>query len=159
MYAGAQIFEAIGSSRSHRPLLHGHSVSNRRIGFKEIAEDVLTRHHSRGAPDTAAFAIAATGDHGWSPPLVRALQHAEYAGFADGVRARAPAGPRDLLDFASSRPCRSKKSSRRKTSAGDSSPVRCRWGIVTEAHATLAIAMNRMQARRIRAKGEDPATW
>src|SRR2546426_12368695 len=69
--------------------------------FKEIAEDVLARHQGAGVlPDHGRIRYRRDGeDHGWSPPLVRALQHAEYTGFADGVRARAPAGPRDLLDF------------------------------------------------------------
>src|SRR3989454_8735818 len=71
------------------------------MGFKETAGDVRARHQGAGAlPDHGRVRYRRDGeDHGWSPPLVRALQHAEYAGFADGVRARAPEGPRDLLDF------------------------------------------------------------
>ena len=101
-YAGAQIFEAIGlGSEVMDRCFTGTASVIGGIGFKEIAEDVLARHQRAGAlPDHGRVRYRRDGeDHGWSPPLVRALQHAEYAGFADGVRARAPAGPRDLLDF------------------------------------------------------------
>src|SRR5882724_6714252 len=101
-YAGAQIFEAIGlGSEVMDRCFTGTASVIGGIGFKEIAEDVLARHQRAGAlPDHGRVRYRRDGeDHGWSPPLVRALQHAEYAGFADGVRARAPSGPRDLLDF------------------------------------------------------------
>src|SRR6267378_4442860 len=163
-YAGAQIFEAIGLGPEviDRCFTGTASVIGG-IGFKEIAEDVLTRHHSAGAlPDHGRVRYRRDGeDHGWSPPLVRALQHAEYAGFADGVRARAPAGPRDLLDFHEQTP----------VSLEDVEPaedIRRRFissamslgALSPEAHATLAIAMNRMHARSNSGEGgEDPATW
>src|SRR5207245_3469778 len=38
-------------------------------------------------------------DHGWSPPLVTALQREGYAAFRSKVSARRPAGPRDLLSI------------------------------------------------------------
>src|SRR6266511_1120226 len=120
------------------------------IGFKEIAEDVLARHQRAGAlPDHGRVRYRRDGeDHGWSPPLVRALQHAEYAGFAEGVRGRAPAGPRDLLAFRPQTPLpldevEPAEDIRRRfissaMSLGALSP---------EAHTTLAIAMNRIHAR------------
>ncbi len=163
-YAGAQIFEAIGLGPEviDRCFTGTASVIGG-IGFKEIAEDVLTRHQSVGAlPDHGRVRYRRDGeDHGWSPPLVRALQHGEYAGFADGVRARAAAGPRDLLDFCEQTPVpldevEPAPDIRRRfissaMSLGALSP---------EAHATLAIAMNRMHARSNSGEGgEDPATW
>src|SRR2546426_145408 len=163
-YAGAQIFEAIGLGPEviERCFTGTASVIGG-IGFKEIAEDVLARHQGAGVlPDHGRIRYRRDGeDHGWSPPLVRALQHAESTGFADGGRARAPAGPRDLLDFREQSPVpldevEPAEDIRRRfissaMSLGALSP---------EAHATLAIAMNRMHARSNSGEGgEDPATW
>ena len=165
-YAGAQIFEAIGLGPEviDRCFTGTASVIGG-IGFKEIAEDVLARHHSAGEgalPDHGRVRYRRDGeDHGWSPPLVRALQHAEYAGFADGVRARAPAGPRDLLDF-----CEQPGVPLEEVEPAED--IRRRFissamslgALSPEAHATLAIAMNRMHARSNSGEGgEDPATW
>ena len=163
-YAGAQIFEAIGLGPEviDRCFTGTASVIGG-IGFKEIAEDVLTRHNVAGAlPDHGRVRYRRDGeDHGWSPPLVRALQHAEYAGFADGVRARAPAGPRDLLDFV-------EQPGVPLDEVEPAEDIRRRFissamslgALSPEAHATLAIAMNRMQARSNSGEGgEDPATW
>jgi glutamate synthase (NADPH/NADH) large chain/glutamate synthase (ferredoxin) len=163
-YAGAQIFEAIGLGPEviDRCFTGTASVIGG-VGFKEIAEDVLARHTSAGAlPDHGRVRYRRDGeDHGWSPPLVRALQHAEYAGFADGVRARAPAGPRDLLDFRAQQPVPLEE-------VEPAEDIRRRFissamslgALSPEAHATLAIAMNRMQARSNSGEGgEDPATY
>jgi len=163
-YAGAQIFEAIGLGPAviDRCFTGTASVIGG-IGFKEIAEDVLARHHSAGVlPDHGRVRYRRDGeDHGWSPPLVRALQHGEYAGFVEGTQKRAPAGPRDLLDFRAQTPVpldevEPAEDIRRRfissaMSLGALSP---------EAHATLAIAMNRMHARSNSGEGgEDPATY
>jgi glutamate synthase domain-containing protein 2 len=133
------------------------------IGFKELAEDVLTRHNGSGVlPDHGRVRYRRDGeDHGWSPPLVRSLQDGEYTAFADRARARPPAGPRDLLDFRVQTPVpldevEPAQDIRRRfissaMSLGALSP---------EAHATLAIAMNRMHARSNSGEGgEDPATY
>jgi glutamate synthase (ferredoxin) len=163
-YAGAQIFEAIGLGQEvmDRCFTGTASVIGG-IGFKEIAEDVLQRHHSSGAlPDHGRVRYRRDGeDHGWSPPLVRALQHGEYAGFDERARARAPAGPRDLLDFHEQSPVPLEEVERAED-------IRRRFicsamslgALSPEAHATLAIAMNRMQARSNSGEGgEDPATY
>ena len=163
-YAGAQIFEAIGLGPEviERCFTGTASVIGG-IGFKEIAEDVLARHQGAGVlPDHGRIRYRRDGeDHGWSPPLVRALQHAEYTGFADGVRARAPAGPRDLLDFREQAPVPldevepAEEIRRRFISSAMSLGA-----LSPEAHATLAIAMNRMHARSNSGEGgEDPTTW
>ena len=163
-YAGAQIFEAIGLGPAviDRCFTGTASVIGG-IGFTEIAEDVLARHNGSGVlPDHGRVRYRRDGeDHGWSPPLVRALQHGEYAGFVEGTQKRAPAGPRDLLDFRAQTPVpldevEPAEDIRRRfissaMSLGALSP---------EAHATLAIAMNRMHARSNSGEGgEDPATY
>jgi len=169
-YAGAQIFEAIGlGPEVIERCFTGTASIIGGIGFNEIAEDVLARHRvALGSspppplPDHGRVRYRRDGeDHGWSPPLVRAVQHGEYAGFAEGTRARAPAGPRDLLDFKAGTPIplaqvEPVEDIRRRfissaMSLGALSP---------EAHTTLAIAMNRIHARSNSGEGgEDPATY
>ena len=169
-YAGAQIFEAIGlGPEVIERCFTGTASIIGGIGFKEIAEDVLARHSvALGSspppplPDHGRVRYRRDGeDHGWSPPLVRALQHGEYAGFVEGTRARPPAGPRDLLDFKAGTPIplaqvEPVEDIRRRfissaMSLGALSP---------EAHTTLAIAMNRIHARSNSGEGgEDPATY
>ncbi|HEX9217380.1 MAG TPA: glutamate synthase large subunit, partial [Gemmatimonadales bacterium] len=163
-YAGAQIFEAIGLGQEviDRCLTGTASIIGG-IGFKEIAEDVLKRHHSAGVlPDHGRVRYRRDGeDHGWSPPLVRALQDGDHMAFDERVRARAPAGPRDLLDFV-------EQSSIPLTEVEPAEEIRRRFissamslgALSPEAHATLAIAMNRMHARSNSGEGgEDPATY
>src|SRR5206468_982133 len=93
-----------GTTRAPIPMRHaiglGPQIIDRRftgtasviggVGCKEIAEDVLTRHQSAGAlPDHGRVRYRRDGeDHGWSPPVVRALQHGEYTGFVAATRAR-----------------------------------------------------------------------
>jgi glutamate synthase (NADPH/NADH) large chain/glutamate synthase (ferredoxin) len=163
-YAGAQIFEAIGLGREvmDRCFTGTASVIGG-VGFKEIAEDVLTRHQGSGVlPDHGRVRYRREGeDHGWSPPLVRSLQNGEYTAFADRARARAPAGPRDLLDFREQPPVPldevepAEEIRRRFISSAMSLGA-----LSPEAHATLAIAMNRMHARSNSGEGgEDPASY
>ena len=164
-YAGAQIFEAIGLGPAvmDRCFTGTASVIGG-IGFTEIAEDVLTRHSAAlgPLPDHGRVRYRRDGeDHGWSPPLVRALQHGEYTGFVEGTRARAPAGPRDLLDFRAQTPVPleevepAEEIRRRFISSAMSLGA-----LSPEAHTMLAIAMNRMHARSNSGEGgEDPATY
>ncbi|MDP3911478.1 MAG: glutamate synthase large subunit [Gemmatimonadales bacterium] len=168
-YAGAQIFEALGlGPEVMARCFNGTASVIGGIGFTEIAEDVLARQRSAYAdpvpalPDFGRVRYRRDGeDHGWSPPIVRALQTAQYQEFTDRVTARPPAGPRDLLTFRPSSPVsldqvEPVETIRRRfissaMSLGALSP---------EAHATLAIAMNRMNARSNSGEGgEDPATY
>jgi glutamate synthase (ferredoxin) len=169
-YAGAQIFEALGLGAEVIERCFTGTVSViGGIGFREIAEDVLARQRTayadpvpEGLPDFGRVRYRRDGeDHGWSPPIVRALQDARYEEFMDRVTARAPAGPRDLIDFRPQTPVsldhvEPVEAIRRRfissaMSLGALSP---------EAHATLAIAMNRMHARSNSGEGgEDPASY
>jgi glutamate synthase (NADPH/NADH) large chain/glutamate synthase (ferredoxin) len=163
-YSGAQIFEAIGlGSEVIDRCFTGTASVIGGVGFLELAEDVLARHQASGfLPDHGRIRYRRDGeDHGWSPPVVRALQQAEYGGFAERVRARAPAGPRDLLDFHEQTPVPLEE-------VEPAEDIRRRFissamslgALSPEAHATLAIAMNRMQARSNSGEGgEDPATY
>ncbi|HET9383934.1 MAG TPA: glutamate synthase large subunit [Gemmatimonadales bacterium] len=166
-YAGAQIFEALGLGEEVVDCCFSGTASIiGGVGFRELAEDVLARQRTaaEGAalPDHGRVRYRRDGeDHGWSPPLVRALQHGEYAAFTDAVKTRAPGGPRDLLAFQEQVP----------VPLADVEPVediRRRFissamslgALSPEAHETLAIAMNRMHARSNSGEGgEDPATY
>ena len=177
-YAGAQLFDAVGLGGALVDCcLSGTASVIGGIGFAEIAEDVLARHaaaygasgEEHGLPDHGRVRYRKDGeDHGWAPPLVRALQdavHAEsaagYEAFLARVEAREPAGPRDLLAFRPAQPIPLEEVEpveeiRRRfissaMSLGALSP---------EAHATLAIGMNRMGARSNSGEGgEDPASY
>jgi glutamate synthase (ferredoxin) len=177
-YAGAQIFEALGLGPDviDRCFPGTASVLGG-IGFTEIGEDVIARHVAAYAetdpaarlPDQGRIRYRRQGeDHGWAPPLVRALQEAartgdaaSYDAFLARVTAREPAGPRDLVAFRP-RPAvpleevESVEAIRRRffssaMSLGALSP---------EAHGALAIGMNRMGARSNTGEGgEDPARY
>ena len=122
-YCGAQIFEALGLGaevidrcfRDTTSALGG-------LGFEELAEDALTRHRqawtpepSHSVPDHGRIRFRKDGeDHGWSPPIVVALQKAvrgepserggKYREFLSKNGQRQPSGPRDLLTFRESTP-------------------------------------------------------
>ncbi|HEU5261328.1 MAG TPA: glutamate synthase large subunit [Gemmatimonadales bacterium] len=169
-YCGAQIFEALGLGAEVIDRCFTGTVSTiGGIGFTEIAEDVLARHHAAYAdepggvlPDHGRVRYRRDGeDHGWSPPLVTALQRGGYSAFLAKVSARPPAGPRDLLSIRAGTP----------VSADEVEPVeaiRRRFvstamslgALSPEAHATVAIGMNRMGARSNTGEGgEDPDTY
>jgi len=177
-YSGAQIFEALGLGAEVIDRCFTGTVSTiGGIGFAEIAEDVLARQRAAypetetasGLPDHGRVRYRRDGeDHGWSPPLVRAMQAAvaadtpqAYDAFRARVAARLPASPRDLLAFRAVAPIpldevEPAEAIRRRfvstaMSLGALSP---------EAHRTLAIGMNRMGARSNSGEGgEDPDTY
>src|SRR5436309_3138834 len=177
-YCGAQIFEALGLGAEVIDRCFTGTVSTiGGIGFAEIAEDVLARQRAAypetetasGLPDHGRVRYRRDGeDHGWSPPLVRAMQAAvaadtpqAYDAFRARVAARLPASPRDLLALRAVAPIpldevEPAEAIRRRfvstaMSLGALSP---------EAHRTLAIGMNRMGARSNSGEGgEDPDTY
>jgi len=179
-YCGAQIFEVLGLGHEVITTCFAGTASPLGgIGFEEIAEDVLARHHAAHPPEDTAAAGSLPDhgrvrfrkegeDHGWAPPVVVALQQAvkangsdAYGGFLVKQGSRRPAGPRDLLAV---RPgtavpieeVEPVEAIRRRfvssaMSLGALSP---------EAHATLSIAMNRMGARSNSGEGgEDPHSY
>jgi glutamate synthase (ferredoxin) len=178
-YCGAQIFEALGlGAEVIEHCFTGTVSALGGIGFTELAADVLARHAAAYPDDpTRAAVLPDHGrvryrrdgeDHGWSPPVVRALHAAgatadpaAYDAFRARIAARAPASPRDLLTI---RPgaaipldvVEPVEAIRRRfistaMSLGALSP---------EAHRALAIGMNRMGARSNSGEGgEDPATY
>jgi glutamate synthase domain-containing protein 2 len=160
------------------------------VGFREIAEDVLARHASAygetplpALPDEGRVRFRKDGeDHGWAPGIVVALQQAVGSGKAaraalrgDAAAAggggwgtflarnasRAPAGPRDLLAVRAGAAVPldavepAEEIRRRFVSSAMSLGA-----LSPEAHATLAMGMNRMGARSNSGEGgEDPAHY
>ncbi len=177
-YCGGQIFEALGlGAEVIDACFAGTASPIGGIGFAEIAEDVLERHRAAYAPTAQAESLPDHGrvrfrkdgeDHGWAPPTVVALQQAikagtaqAYDGFLEKQAMRRPAGPRDLLAIRPGTPIpldevEPVEAIRRRfissaMSLGALSP---------EAHATLAIAMNRMGAKSNSGEGgEDPHNY
>jgi glutamate synthase (ferredoxin) len=181
-YCGAQIFEVLGLGHEVISTCFAGTASPLGgIGFEEIAEDVLTRHKAAypeetdmpaavsSLPDHGRVRFRKEGeDHGWSPPIVVALQQAvkangsdAYGGFLVKNGSRRPAGPRDLLAVREGVPVPLEE-----VEAAES--IRTRFissamslgALSPEAHATLSIAMNRMGARSNSGEGgEDPHTY
>jgi glutamate synthase (ferredoxin) len=177
-YHAAQIFEVLGLGAEVVEHCFDGTVSLiGGLGFAELAEDVLARHRAaycdvegaRELPDHGRVRYRREGeDHGWSPPLVRAMQAAVAAGgerafdaFDSQVATRPPAGPRDLLAIRHGQPVpldevEPAEVIRRRfvstaMSLGALSP---------ETHRALAIGMNRMGARSNSGEGgEDPETY
>src|SRR6266540_1305725 len=177
-YCGAQIFEALGLGAEVIDRCFTGTVSTiGGIGFAEIAEDVLARQRAAYPeaaasgpvlPDHGRVRYRRDGeDHGWSPPLVRAMQDAVAAGtpqaydaFRARVAARPPASPRDLLALRPGTPVpldevEPADAIRRRfvstaMSLGALSP---------EAYTTLAAGMNRMGARSNSGEGGEDPDW
>src|SRR6266566_664698 len=177
-YRGAQIFEALGLGAEVIDRCFTGTVSTiGGIGFAEIAEDVLARHLAaygdegaeRALPDHGRVRFRKDGeDHGWSPPLVRAMQTAvekntpeAYDGFKARVAARLPASPRDLLAIRAGTPIPLDEVEPAETIRRRFISTAMSLGALSpEAHRTLAIGMNRMGARSNSGEGgEDPDTY
>jgi glutamate synthase (ferredoxin) len=179
-YCGAQIFEAIGlGGEIIDECFPGTASLVGGIGFVEIAEDVLARHHAAfpeagGAPPTSLpdhgrVRYRRDGeDHAWAPQIVKALQKAAqtqapaaWGTYNQQVEARGPLSLRHLLGLRTGTP----------VPLDEVEPVeaiRTRFvstamslgALSPEAHATLAVAMNRIGARSNSGEGgEDPATF
>ncbi len=179
-YCGAQIFEVLGLGHEViTSCFSGTASPIGGIGFEEIAEDVLARHHAAypeageapgtSLPDHGRVRFRKDGeDHGWAPPIVVALQQAvkdngseAYGGFLIKNDNRRPAGPRDLLAVREGTPVALEE-------VEPAEAIRTRFissamslgALSPEAHATLSIAMNRMGARSNSGEGgEDPHNY
>ena len=187
-YCGAQIFEALGLGREViEACFEGTASPLGGIGFEEIAEDVTARHHAATAGDRSP-ALADHGrarfrkdgeHHGWAPATVVALQKAVaeraeeaerkedgegndgYGGFVARQSASRPASPRDLLGFHEGSPVPVEEVEPVETIRRRFVSSAMSLGALSpEAHATLAIAMNRMGARSNSGEGgEDPEIY
>ncbi|MCS6801572.1 MAG: glutamate synthase large subunit [Chloroflexota bacterium] len=163
-YRGGQIFEAIGLGQEVIDRCFTGTPSQiGGIGFREIAEDVLARHAEAFPTPPARLK-----DHGFiryrregeyhlfGQPVVRAMQRAAntsdysfYEEFRRIAEDHPPVSPRDLLEIVSDRP---------PIPIEEVEPIEAitprfistamsLGALSKEAHATLAIAMNRLGSR------------
>jgi len=166
-YTGAQIFEAIGLSRTLVDKYFVGTVSNvGGIGVFEVAEEAIRTHRSAFSGDPVLVGALDTGgeyawrvrgeDHMWTPDTIAKLQHAtransaatykEYADLINDQSARHMTF-RGLFEFrfeqcapVAIEEVEPAKEIVKRFSTGAMSL----GSISTEAHTTLAIAMNRL---------------
>ena len=178
-YCGAQIFEAVGVGAEVIDQCFAGTVSTiGGIGFTEIAEDVLA-HHRAAHPESAA-AVAPLPDYGrvrfrkegeqhaWAPPVVTALRQAvqtgaaaDYESFVARALARGPVSLRDLIGLRPGSAIPVEQVEPVESIRERFISTAMSFGALSpEAHATLAIGMNRMGARSNSGEGgEDRSTF
>lgn len=182
-YCGAQIFEAVGLNKSLvDKYFRGTSSTVEGIGLFEVAEEALRLHNlAFGADPLLANALDTGGeyafrvrgeDHMWTPDSIAKLQHAtrannfstykEYAQIIND-QSRRHLTLRGLFEF--------KIDPSKAIPLGEVEPAKeivkrfatgamSLGSISTEAHATLAIAMNRIGGKSNTGEGgEDPLRY
>ncbi|MDB5750205.1 MAG: gltB [Ramlibacter sp.] len=182
-YCGAQLFEAIGiNSDTIEKYFTGTSSRIEGIGVFEIAEEAIRCHRSAFGGDPVLAAMLDTGgeyawrvrgeEHMWTPDAIAKLQHSarannwntykEYAQIIND-QSRRHMTLRGLFEFkvdpAKAIPVDQVESAKdivKRFATGAMSL----GSISTEAHATLAIAMNRIGGKSNTGEGgEDPARY
>jgi len=182
-YCGAQIFEAVGLNKSLvDKYFRGTSSTVEGIGLFEVAEEALRLHNlAFGADPLLANALDTGGeyafrvrgeDHMWTPDAIAKLQHStrannfntykEYAQLIN-EQGRRHLTLRGLFEF--------KLDPSKAIPLGEVEPAKeivkrfatgamSLGSISTEAHATLAIAMNRIGGKSNTGEGgEDPRRY
>jgi glutamate synthase (NADPH/NADH) large chain len=165
-YCGAQIFEAVGlSSDLVRKYFTGTPTKIEGIGLKEVAEEALKTHVDAWSDNPVLadmldcggeYAFRVRGEeHMWTPDVIAKLQHATRSGKTDtykeyaklindqtrrhmtlrGLFEMRPAGPAVSIDQVEPAKDIVKRFATGAMSLGS---------ISTEAHSTLAVAMNRI---------------
>jgi glutamate synthase (NADPH/NADH) large chain len=182
-YCGAQLFEAIGvNSETIDKYFTGTPSRVQGIGIFEIAEEAIRMHHSAFSNDPVLATMLDTGgeyawrtrgeDHMWTPDAIAKLQHSarannwttykEYAQIIND-QSRRHMTLRGLFEFkidpAKAIPLDQVESAAdivKRFATGAMSL----GSISTEAHATLAVAMNRIGGKSNTGEGgEDPARY
>jgi len=181
-YTGAQIFEAIGLQRKMvDKYFHGTSTQVEGIGVFEVMEEAIRLHKQAFSDDPVLDSMLDAGgeyafrirgeEHMWTPDVIAKLQHStrsgkfetykEYAKLINDQTQRhmtlrglfeiKPAGPAVPLDEVEPAKEIVKRFATGAMSLGS---------ISTEAHSTLAIAMNRIGGKSNTGVGcEDPARF
>ncbi|MBC3882457.1 glutamate synthase subunit alpha [Undibacterium sp. LX40W] len=182
-YCGAQIFEAVGLNKSLVDKYFKGTPSNvEGIGVFEVAEEALRLHKAAfGADPVLANALDAGGeyafrirgeDHMWTPESIAKLQHSTrtnnfntYKEYAQQIndQSKRHMTLRGLFEFKIDP---SKAISLDQVEPAKEIVKRFATGamsmgsISTEAHATLAVAMNRIGGKSNTGEGgEDPARY
>ncbi|MED5622205.1 glutamate synthase-related protein [Ideonella sp. BN130291] len=182
-YCGAQIFEAIGLNRDLvQKYFRGTASQVEGIGVFEVAEEAIRMHRAAFGDDPVLQTMLDTGgeyawrargeEHMWTPDAIAKLQHAARAGKFDTYKEYA-----QLINDQSRRHMTLRGLFEFKVDPTKAIPVeevepaaeivkRFATGamslgsISTEAHSTLAIAMNRIGGKSNTGEGgEDPARY
>ncbi|MDQ3058091.1 MAG: glutamate synthase-related protein [Pseudomonadota bacterium] len=182
-YCGAQLFEAIGLNRQTvDKFFTGTSTQVEGMGVFEIAEEALRMHKAAfGADPVLANMLDAGGeyawrargeDHMWSPDTIAKLQHStrannwntykEYAQLVND-QSRRHMTLRGLFEFkidpSKAIPIDEVESAKEIVKRFATGAMSL-GSISTEAHATLAVAMNRIGGKSNTGEGgEDPARY
>ncbi len=182
-YTGAQIFEAVGLSRALVDTYFTGTKSNvEGIGLFDVAEEALRRHRAAWGDDPVLATDLADGgeyawrvrgeEHMWTPDAMAKLQHAtrandpkKYAEYAEIINHQSERhmtlrglfrfkfNPEDAIPIEEVEPASEivKRFATGAMSLGS---------ISTEAHATLALAMNRIGGKSNTGEGgEDPLRY
>ena len=181
-YCGAQIFEAVGlNSDFVAHYFTGTATQVEGIGLNEVAEEAVRTHRAAFSADPVLAGMLDAGgeyafrtrgeEHMWTPDAIAKLQHAtrannaatfkEYSQIINDQTKRhmtlrglfeiKPAGPPVSLDEVEPAKAIVKRFATGAMSLGS---------ISTEAHSTLAIAMNRIGGRSNTGEGgEDPTRF
>ncbi len=182
-YCGAQIFEAVGLSRAFiDKYFHGTATQVEGIGVFEVAEEALRMHQAAYGDDPVLARMLDVGgeyawrvrgeEHMWTPDAIAKLQHATRANNANTYKEYAQIindqskrhlTLRGLFEF---RIDPSKAIALDEVESAKEIVKRFATGamslgsISTEAHSTLAIAMNRIGGKSNTGEGgEDPLRY
>jgi len=182
-YCGAQLFEAIGiNSDTVKKYFTGTPSRVEGIGIFEMAEEALRLHHAAFGADPVLATMLDTGgeyawrtrgeEHMWTPDAIAKLQHATRAGNYSTYKEYA-----QIINDQSKRHLTLRGLFEFKLNPSQAIPLeevepasdivkRFATGamslgsISTEAHATLAVAMNRIGGKSNTGEGgEDPARY
>ncbi len=182
-YCGAQLFEAIGLNRSTiDKFFTGTASQVEGMGVFEIAEEALRMHRAAFSDDPVLATMLDAGgeyawrvrgeDHMWSPDAIAKLQHStrannwntykEYAQLINDQNRR-HLTLRGLFEFkidpAKAIPLDEVESAKEIVKRFATGAMSL-GSISTEAHATLAVAMNRIGGKSNTGEGgEDPARY
>ncbi|MBK6385404.1 MAG: glutamate synthase subunit alpha [Rhodoferax sp.] len=182
-YCGAQLFEAIGLNSDTIDKYFTRTPSRvEGIGVFEIAEEAIRMHKAAFSDDPVLATMLDTGgeyawrvrgeEHMWTPDVIAKLQHStrannwntykEYAQLIND-QSRRHMTLRGLFEFkidpAKAIPVDEVESAREIVKRFATGAMSL-GSISTEAHATLAIAMNRMGGKSNTGEGgEDPARY
>jgi glutamate synthase (NADPH/NADH) large chain/glutamate synthase (ferredoxin) len=182
-YCGAQLFEAIGvNSETIDKYFTGTPSRVQGIGIFEIAEEAIRMHASAFSNDPVLATMLETGgeyawrtrgeDHMWTPDAIAKLQHStrgnnwttykEYAQIIND-QSRRHMTLRGLFEFkidpAKAIPLDQVESAAEIVKRFATGAMSL-GSISTEAHATLAVAMNRIGGKSNTGEGgEDPARY
>jgi len=182
-YCGAQLFEAIGLEKNFvQKYFRGTATQVGGIGVFEVAEEALRTHRAAFGDDPVLATMLDAGgeyawrtrgeEHMWTPDAIAKLQHSTRAGKFDTYKEYA-----QIINDQSKRHLTLRGLFEFKVDPGKAIPLeevesaasivqRFATGamslgsISTEAHSTLAIAMNRIGGKSNTGEGgEDPARY